>query len=95
VTLDRLNPLIDVTVLPRVSVVVPTITLLFAKYPLGKAVETLVMATLARVRLLMVAMVSPSTTAVLPIVMAVEKLLSSCDRGKEPVAVEKVYGTAI
>jgi hypothetical protein len=43
----------------------------------------------------MVEIVPPNKTEVLPIVMPVLKLASSCDRGIDPVADAKVYGTAI
>jgi hypothetical protein len=46
-------------------------------------------------KLLIVVSVSPSKTEVLPIVIPVLKLASSCDRGIDPVAVEKVNGTDI
>jgi hypothetical protein len=45
--------------------------------------------------LLRVVIVPPNKTEVLPIVTPVAKLASSCDRGIDPVAVAKVYGTDI
>jgi hypothetical protein len=94
-TLLKVNPSTVVTVLPRLIVVVPITTLLLARYPLGKAWLTLVIVTLERLRLLMVEIVPPNKTEVLPIVMPVLKLESSCDRGIDPVADAKVYGTDI
>ena len=51
--------------------------------------------TLASVMLLSVVTVLPNWIAVLPNVMTVLKLLSSCDNGIDDVAVPNVYGTAI
>jgi len=56
---------------------------------------TLLIVTLANVMLFSVVTVFPSWMAVLPSVIVVAKLLSSCDRGMEVVALPKVYGTAM
>ena len=51
--------------------------------------------TLPNVMLYIVVMVEPKVTAVLPMVIGVLKLLSRYDRGIDPVALAKVYGTAM
>jgi hypothetical protein len=95
VMLLSVTPFNDVAVLPKSMVVVPITTLLLARNPLGNCVLTLVMARLAKLMLLRVVIVPPNKTELLPMVMAVAKLASSCDRGRELVAVAKVYGTDI
>jgi hypothetical protein len=50
---------------------------------------------LANVMLFNVVTVFPSWIAVLPSVIAVAKLLSSCDNGIDVVAFAKVFGTGI
>jgi hypothetical protein len=87
-----------------VNVVVPVIIAvpMLAVVTLAVVTDTFVSVTLplltvtfANVMLLSVVTVFPSWIAVLPNVMVVAKLLSSCDNGIAAVAVPKILGTAI
>ena len=79
-----------VAVPPRATVVLPSVTELFASKLLGKAVPALLIVTFANVMLLSVVTVFPSWIAVFPNVIGVAKLLSRLDSGIAAVAVPKV-----
>ena len=84
-----------VTVEPSDTAVDPIVTDELVRNALGNVDATDETVTFVSVRLATEVTVLPSVRVVKPSVMGVAKLLSSCDNGREDVAVANVYGTAI